>query len=359
VEHQRHIKSPDIGDLSRRYGIALLSVGVASIITRYLVSLGHSLISPPFFAAVFFSAWYGGIGPGLLATALSGIITAFFLLNLAPARSFEIDLLRVVVFTLIAFLTSSLHAATRRARENAEAASAIKTRFLAMVSHELRTPLSPVLMMTEAMEVDPRLPPDVRARAATIHRHVQMEIRLIDDLVDIARISSGKMSLLAAPLDLHHPLESAIEILSNELKEKRMELNLQLNAAPSMCCGDLVRLQQVFWNLIHNAVKFTPAGGRISISTRNAGANITVEITDTGIGIDPADVSRIFAAFEQGETAPRNPCAGLGLGLAICQALVEAHGGTCSATSEGKGRGATFTITLPLLADAAATQDRR
>jgi signal transduction histidine kinase len=256
---------------------------------------------------------------------------------------------------MIAFLTSSLHAMTRRARENAGAASAMKTRFLAMVSHELRTPLSPVLMMTEAMESDARLPPDVQARAATIRRHVQMEIRLIEDLVDIARISSGKMSLVAAPLDLHHPLESAIEILGTALTEKQIELNVQLNAAPSVCNGDLVRLQQVFWNLIHNAIKFTPAGGRISVSTRNVGANVAVEIADTGIGIDPADVARVFAAFEQGATAPRDPCAGLGLGLAICKALVEAHGGTTSVASEGKGRGATFSITLPLLHETNAT----
>jgi len=361
--HWRGRQHPLIG-----YGIAIAGVGAAAVLTHFLRGLGDVGIAPQFFAAILLSAWYGGLGPGLLAIALSGVATGYFLLPPDHAHAGEAIgayMLRLIVFTVVALLTNALHVATRRAaaaadraRQAAESASAAKSRFLAMVSHELRTPLSPVLMIAEILEQDPSLPQRVRRDMASIRRNVELERRLIDDLVDLTRISSGKMSLQCQPIDIHEPLAQAIRVCEAEAIEKGLKVATHFDAGQPVLSGDAVRLQQVFWNLLRNAVKFTPAGGAIDIYTSNAGGNIVVTFTDTGIGIEPQRLSSIFEAFEQGGADIQSQFGGLGLGLAICQALIEAHGGSIRAQSEGPGQGATFRVTLPARAAEAAAMEQ-
>ena len=360
------MKSSSMYLILLRYGIALISVGASAVLTHWLSGLGDSGISPQFFAAVVLSAWVGGLGPGLFATFLSGIATGYLLLHphgksLAFLRE---DILRVLVFSVVAVLTSSLHAATQRAareahraRLAAESASAAKSRFLAMVSHELRTPLGPIVMISEMLGDDASLPDRVRKDMKTIRQHVSLEIRLIEDLLDLARLGSGKMNLHLEPVDIHEPLQTAVQVCEPEAREKGLEITLDLWRNPLIMNGDIVRLQQVFWNLLRNAIKFSNRGGKITVRTSfsetgsRGRERIVVQVNDSGIGIDPNRLPAIFEAFEQADRDIAVRFGGLGLGLAICLALVEAHGGHISAASAGAGQGATFTLTFPRLSD--------
>ncbi len=245
----------------------------------------------------------------------------------------------------------------REAKDQAEAASRAKDDFLAALSHELRTPLTPVLLMAAALEGDTALPPDLRDQLGMMRRNVELEARLIDDLLDLTRISKGKLQIQPAIADLHQLLQQTGEIISSDVADKQVRLHFAFEAARHHAMGDPARLQQVFWNIIKNALKFTPAGGSVTISTRNDEVGkIIVSVTDTGIGIRSEALSQIFEAFEQGEITFQQRFGGLGLGLAISRAIVELHGGEIRAESEGVGRGATFSVTLetvdaPKLAD--------
>jgi PAS domain S-box-containing protein len=241
-----------------------------------------------------------------------------------------------------------------RAHNEAVAASRAKDDFLAALSHELRTPLNPVLLLASEAAEDPELPAAVRAQFATIRNNVELEARLIDDLLDITRVTHGKLSLAMDWLDVNAVLHTALATVSAELDKKRISLNLNLAGEPLTLKGDAVRLQQVFWNVIKNAVKFTPEGGKITIETftTDNGKKTTVKLTDTGIGMTVEELGRIFKAFSQGNHAGNGGShrfGGLGLGLSISRMLVELHGGKISATSAGLGQGATFVIELPLL----------
>lgn len=239
--------------------------------------------------------------------------------------------------------------ALRAAKQAAESANAAKDRFLAMVSHELRTPLTPALLSVSQLASSSSLPPEIREELATIQRHVEMEARIIDDLLDLSRIIAGKLSLAPAPCDLHRAIEATLRVCREDLDHKQIRLNLDLRARHRFVEGDQGRLEQVFWNLLKNSIKFTPGGGSISISTRSRdqeGGSITVDITDSGAGINPDAVGRIFGIFEQAGPDDRK-LGGLGIGLAICRGIVEAHHGTITAASPGRGLGSTFTVTLP------------
>lgn len=240
-----------------------------------------------------------------------------------------------------------------RARDEALAASRAKDAFLAALSHELRTPLNPVLLLASAAGSDPHLPAEVRADFNTIRKHVELEARLIEDLLDLTRISHGKLALQMASLDAHEVLRDALATVDSEVRAKSLSLavNLAPDAAPVW--GDPVRLRQVFWNIVNNAVKFTPAGGRIEVdSTVEARAGLVrVRFSDTGIGMTADEIARAFEAFAQGEhamAAGQHRYGGLGLGLSISRMLVEAHGGSIRAVSAGRDRGTTLTIELPL-----------
>jgi len=220
-----------------------------------------------------------------------------------------------------------------------------KDQFLAMLSHELRTPLTPVLASALALESEPELPKDIHESLQMIRRNVELEARLIDDLLDLTRIDRGKVQLNFEVVDAHTLLQNALEICQPEIDRKRLRHSLNLDAQKVHMRADPARLQQIFWNLINNAVKFTPRNGQITITTSNdSDGQLRVAIADTGIGIEPEALPKIFDAFEQGG---RTQLGGLGLGLAISKTLVEAHHGKIAAQSAGRDKGSTLTLVFP------------
>jgi PAS domain S-box-containing protein len=236
----------------------------------------------------------------------------------------------------------------RLARAEAEAASRAKDRFLAVLSHELRTPLTPVALTATAMEMDPRLPFDFREDVAMIRRNVELETRLIDDLLDLSRVTSGKLRLNLQPTNVHRLIRHVMETVGAELHEKQLKVQTELKAANDLVNADPARLQQALWNLLKNAAKFTPVGGSVSIRTRNDGDRVVIDVADTGKGIAADMMPHIFDPFEQGNADVTREYGGMGLGLAIVKAVVDLHGGTIRAASAGEGRGAVFTVELPL-----------
>jgi PAS domain S-box-containing protein len=241
----------------------------------------------------------------------------------------------------------------RLAMERAEAASEAKDHFLATLSHELRTPLTPVLAIASVLEEEARLPGYVRDHLAMIRRNVELEARLIDDLLDLTRISRDKIELRPRPTDVRELLRDALRTCcQQDIDSGRVHVESDFAAASHQVRADAPRLSQVFWNLLNNAVKFTPDGGRVEVRTRDEDGQLTISVADTGAGIEPAELPHIFDAFvsfDQGEPSVTSHAGGLGLGLAISHAIVELHGGTIRAESAGRGRGATFTVILPLM----------
>jgi PAS domain S-box-containing protein len=237
-------------------------------------------------------------------------------------------------------------AAAELAREQAEAAARAKDQFLAVLSHELRTPLTPVLMAVAAISSEKGLSDDVLEALDMIQRNIKVEARLIEDLLDLTRITRNKVELHLEQLDIHIVLEQALRTCQPDIDAKNLRLRLQLSAKKSLIVGDFARLQQVFWNLIKNAVKFTAEGGEILIQSFNKDGQIVIEVSDTGVGIVPELMTRIFNPFEQGASDPVRQSGGLGLGLAISKATVDALHGSLIARSAGKDQGATFALEL-------------
>jgi signal transduction histidine kinase/CheY-like chemotaxis protein len=240
-------------------------------------------------------------------------------------------------------------------RQELIGANAAKDQFLALLSHELRNPLSPVIAMVGELEASAGESSEVRRALEVIRRNVELEARLIDDLLDVTRISKGKLQLTLETASVHEILQRSYEICREEIAAKDLKIEFRLRAEHAFVEGDPARLQQVFWNLIKNSVKFTPAKGRIVIETLNPTPDkVEIRTTDTGIGIESDQMERIFNAFEQGQSSITRRFGGLGLGLAISKAMVNAHGGTIKAESAGKNRGATFIVTLATVAAPAA-----
>lgn len=233
-------------------------------------------------------------------------------------------------------------------RKDAEAATRAKDRFLAALSHELRTPLAPVVMTVAAIETHPDLPAALRDDLAMMRRNIELEIRLIDDLLDLNRVTSGKMRLQMQATHVHATLTEAVRNCASETSAKRLNIRFDLHADNDLVNADPARLQQVFWNLLRNAVKFTPEEGDIFIRTRNIGGRVHIEVRDTGVGIAPEFLPKVFDAFEQGDIKTTRQFGGLGLGLAICKAILDMHGGAIRAHSDGPATGATFTVDLPV-----------
>ena len=233
-----------------------------------------------------------------------------------------------------------LYREARQAREEAEAANRAKDRFLAVLSHELRTPLTPVLAEVSAMLEDPATPDSIRSVLEMTRRNVELEARLIDDLLDLNRIIQGKLRLNLEVVDAHEVILEALQICRAGIDSSRHHVEVALEAARTFVEADAARLQQVVWNLIKNAVKFTPEGGFLKIRTSNEGDRLVVEVADTGVGIEPEVLQRIFDAFEQGGTEVTQQFGGLGLGLAISRSLAErtAAGSGLPAPARTRGR---------------------
>jgi signal transduction histidine kinase len=236
----------------------------------------------------------------------------------------------------------------RRSRDLAEAANRAKDRFLAVLSHELRTPLTPVLSAVQMLEADASLPPDLHDQIRMIRRNVELEVQLIDDLLDLTRVSQGKLELHLQPTDIHDKLRHVLSICSAEFRTKGLTITTVFEAKNHYVMCDPPRMLQVLWNLLKNAAKFTGEGGRITVRTADVPGNrVELSITDTGIGIESSKLTSIFDAFEQGGKEVTRQFGGLGLGLAITRAIIEQHQGHIAATSDGLGCGSTFSVVLP------------
>jgi PAS domain S-box-containing protein len=264
---------------------------------------------------------------------------------------------------VLVFRDFSLHKeaerALREAKEAAETANSAKDTFLAMLSHELRTPLSPVLATLNLWEVSDELPSAMKSDVQMLRRSVELEARIIDDLLDLTRIAKGMLSFTRETTDVHELIEFIVSLCHSEFHGKELRLSVELTAEHHYLDTDAGRIQQILWNVIMNAVKFTESGGEVRIATRNdSGGNIVVSFVDTGIGMTPETVARIFKPFEQGEKMISRRSGGLGLGLAISSALTEQLGGELRAESEGPGHGSTFTITFPYTDATPAARDR-
>ena len=245
-------------------------------------------------------------------------------------------------------------------RQELIGANAAKDQFLALLSHELRSPLSPVIAMVGELEAELPDSKPVREALDVVRRNVELEARLIDDLLDVTRIAKGKLQLSFEPICVHQTLQRAYEICREEITAKNLEAEFHLRATETHVEGDPARLQQVFWNLIKNSVKFTPEKGKITIETSNPTPDkIEVRVIDTGIGIEPEKIDKIFNAFEQGQTEITRRFGGLGLGLAISKALIDAHGGKIRVQSPGKDQGSIFSLELSTVVMPAGTDGEK
>src|SRR5439155_12414967 len=258
------------------------------------------------------------------------------------------------VLTITAMALAAAMAERRRAeaaieqqKSAVEAANRTKDNFLAMLSHELRTPLTPVITALDSLETDGAQSEDAKSSLAMIRRNVELESQLIADLLDLTRIAKDKLELKFDAVDAHEAISSVIEICRAEANAKRLHVYSDLRAGAHHVSADAAKFQQIVWNLLKNAIKFTGENGEITISSYNpAPQNFTITVRDTGIGIDPEIMDRIFDPFEQGDLSFQRRFGGLGLGLAISKSLAQAHGGTLVAKSEGQNRGTTFLLTM-------------
>ena len=311
------------------------------------------------------SAWYLGRGPGLLVALLFEATLDYYAgFPSNSPRAYVIMFNRIVLFgSLVLFasarrnaedklrqtgeqLTETL-ARERTARAEAESASRMKDNFLATVSHELRTPLNAILGWAATLSRHAVDEDTTRQAVQVIERNANAQARLVDDILDFSLIQKGRLRIQPQPVALATVVREAIETvrLSAAAKAITLESSLDIDATVP---GDPDRLRQITWNLLSNAVKFTPGGGRILVRLSAAGTGVELKVEDTGAGIDPAFLPHVFDQFRQGDQSMTRAHGGLGLGLAIVRHLVELHGGTISAASDGLGQGAAFTIKLPV-----------
>src|SRR6185503_6287957 len=239
-------------------------------------------------------------------------------------------------------------AETERLYRQAEESSRLKEEFLATISHELRTPLSAILGWARMLRLG-QLSPDNTAKALdTIERNARAQAQLIDDLLDVSRIITGKLRMDVRPSDPNSFIDAAVEAVRPAADAKGVRVQKVMDTASVSIPGDPVRLQQVVWNLLSNAIKFTPRGGRVQIRSERVNSHLEIVVSDTGQGISSDFLPHVFDRFRQADQKTSRLHGGMGLGLSIVRHLVELHGGTVSATSGGEGQGATFTVTLPI-----------
>ena len=345
------------------YSIAVGAVGVALLLTVLMWEFLAPQAAPLFLAAVAFAAWRGGAYPSLLAALLSALALDYFFNP--PLGTFEFSIANAVgtsVFLLVASLISYIDRARKRAlaererlltlesraREVAEAADRAKDVFLAMVTHELRSPLNAVLGWAQVLRNQPLEAARTAAALDVIERNVQAQARLIEDLLDLSRARTG-FRINPCPTDLRGAIHEAIDAVAPAIAAKHIRLQYEAGEEIVLVNGDAERLRQIVWNLLSNAVKFASENGNIEVRLDRAGTSARLRICDDGAGIAPEFLPYIFDPFRQAEEAISPKHQGLGLGLAIARHLVEAHGGTISASSAGLGHGALFTVELPLL----------
>ncbi len=237
--------------------------------------------------------------------------------------------------------------AARQAQAEAEAANRAKDEFVTLVSHELRTPLNSILGWSRVLKQSAANPEMIAKAVDVIERNALMQKQLIEDLLDLARVGSGKLRLANVPLSLVRVIAEAVDAMQLSADAKMIKIRTSLDPSADTITGDPDRLRQVVSNLFSNAVKFTPLGGQIEVELRPADSFIELQIRDTGMGITPEALPHIFERYHQADATSGQRRGGLGLGLALVRQLVEAHGGMVTAESKGKAQGATFTVKLP------------
>jgi signal transduction histidine kinase len=271
------------------------------------------------------------------------VIGALFV-GALPGRAFpESDVRLVTTFAdqaAVAIANANLY-------RDAEQANRTKDQFLAMLSHELRQPLNTMVGWVRMLRTGQATGPQQQRALDAIDRSTRAQARMIDDLLDIARIEAGKLTLERRPLAVGQLVAETVDSFQHEAKAKGVALDAEWPSTADLVSGDPDRLRQVLGNLIVNAIKYTPAGGRIGVRLAADGPVVRISVTDTGVGIEPELLPHVFERFRQAEWRAAETRDGLGLGLAIVRQIVEMHGGTAEASSDGPGRGATFTITLP------------
>jgi signal transduction histidine kinase len=266
--------------------------------------------------------------------------------------------LSITVLALSAGMAQRRRAEEELQRQKAvvETANRTKDHFLAMLSHELRTPLTPVISALESIETEPAQTEDTRSALAMIRRNIELETQLIDDLLDFTRIARDKMQLRFAPVNAHLAISRVVEMCRAEAESRKLEVHLNLRANTRYVAADAAKFQQIIWNLLKNAIKFTPENGEIAISSSNPSPEVlTISVRDTGIGMEPEVMQRIFDPFEQGNRSFERRFGGLGLGLAISKSLAQAHGGTLTVESDGRDRGSTFLLSMQTISPAEAS----
>ncbi|HEY9644608.1 MAG TPA: hybrid sensor histidine kinase/response regulator, partial [Coleofasciculaceae cyanobacterium] len=268
-------------------------------------------------------------------TTESGV---FFALNLSDRKQVEKERDRLLQLE-------------RAARAEAEAANRIKDEFLMVLSHELRTPLNPILGWTKLLKTRQFAPGMVNHALEAIERNAHQQVQLVEDLLDVSRILQGKLTLNCCPVNLVDVIQGAIASVRLSAQAKSIQIETYLDATVPPVLGNQERLQQIVWNLLSNAVKFTPDQGRVAVHLETAGKSAQIRVSDTGKGIEVSFIPYVFDYFRQADSATTRSFGGLGLGLAISHHLVELHGGTIEAASEGLGKGAIFTIRLPIPPD--------
>jgi len=338
-----------------RYAFAVVAVGLALMLDLAFSGALEPHRYAPFVFAIILVASFGDLGSSLLATFLAVAATNYseFLAE-HRLRLDADDLVQLAIFVTIAMSISILTTRRRRAERELERVNAelreldlAKDRFIAAVSHELRTPMTVILGWAEILgqNEDEELR---TAAAAAIEQSAHAQARLIEDLLDMSRLMLGKLHLQIAPVTLVPVVRQAAEMIRPAADAKRLEFSLSLPPDPCVVEGDPLRLQQICWNLLQNAVKFTPEEGRVSLTLARDGSVAEISVSDTGPGIPEQLLPRIFEPFRQGDGAADK--GGLGLGLAIVRELVNAHHGTIQAASDGTGKGARFIVRLPLAA---------
>ena len=348
----------------RGYLLAVMLAGIALAASLAMQAMiGGRLFIMPFFPAMIAVALYAGVGPAIVCSliALLAVLTAWrggwgasSALRIADAWTLAMFVLSAGLIMIIAARLrraeqrrSVLLVLERQAREEAERAGRMKDEFLATLSHELRNPLSAIVGWAQVLRTQP-LPPEVVRGLEVIERNARVQTRIIDDLLDMSRIAAGMTQLDIRSVDLQKIVDSAILPIQPAAHAKRIKIDKVAHVAVGLTRCDPDRLQQVISNLLTNAVKFTPEGGWIEVLLDQRHPHAEISVRDSGIGIDPAFLPFVFDRFRQADSSTSRQHSGLGLGLSICKQLVELHGGTIRASSEGTGKGATFTVRLPL-----------
>ena len=341
-----------------RYMVAVLAVAAAFALSMLLAPVVEADVAPIYLAAVMVSAWRGGLLAGLLATALSAAVRAFFFLP--PHYSFTLEARGVeemAVFVLAAVIISSLSAAREEAlareqvaRRDAEAANAVKDEFLAAVSHELRTPLTTIKTLTRVLLRKETTPDERLEYLGDIASECDRQIDLVNNLLDLTRIRAGGVPLEPRRVEIGEVVEACERIQRVEAAERGHGFEVMVAPGLPPVCADRAALRRALSSVVENAIKYTPEGGRVTIAAREAGDGwVAVDVADTGRGIRPEDAPQIFDRFFRGGAPDpsEHEVPGIGLGLYLARVLVEGMGGTITARS-APGEGSVFTIRVPV-----------